>query len=194
MAKLTGKQQEVYTFILDYMNENGCAPSVREICAGVGLSSPSSVHAHLKSLETKGYLNKPPNKSRSLTLGEAHFVMVPVLGTVTAGEPILAVENVECYIPFDNGNKEGDFFALKVRGDSMIGAGIMEDDIVIVQNRQTADNGAIVVALVDDSATVKRLQRENGRVIFMPENPLYEPIIPENPQILGVVISLIRNL
>ena len=194
MAKLTGKQQEVYSFILEYLNEHGCAPSVRDICAGVGLSSPSSVHAHLKSLEAKGYLNKQPHKSRTMTLGESHFVMVPVLGTVTAGEPILAVENVECYIPFDNGNKEGDFFALKVRGDSMIGAGIMEDDIVIVQNRQTADHNAIVVALIDDTATVKRLKREHGRVVFMPENPHYDPIIPDNPQILGVVISLIRNL
>ena len=193
MKKLTLKQQQVYDFILQFTNEHGFSPSVREICMGVNLRSPSSVHAHLKTLETLGYLNKIANKTRTLSVGDTKVAMVPILGTVAAGTPILAVENVDAYIPFDKGNKSGDFFALRVRGDSMINAGILEGDIVIIRSAQTAEHNDIVVALIEDEATVKRLKKDKNGIILMPENERYEPIIAENPLILGTVISLIRQ-
>ena len=165
---------------------------MREIGDAVGLRSPSTVHAHLRILEENGYLQKSKGKTRTLSLpGQPGYRNVPVIGTVRAGQPILAVEDAIGYVPFE-GSGEG-LFALNVRGDSMKDAAILEDDIVIVRPQPTADNGQIVVALIDDEATVKRLRLEKGHVWLMPENPAYQPIDGEGCSILGKVVAVIRR-
>ena len=188
---LSPKRRAILEYIESFAQKNGYAPSVREIGDAVGLRSPSTVHAHLRILEENGYLQKSKGKTRTLSLpGQPGYRNVPVIGTVRAGQPILAVEDAVGYVPFE-GSGEG-LFALNVRGDSMKDAAILEDDVVIVRPQPTADNGQIVVALIDDEATVKRLRLEKGHVWLMPENPAYQPIDGEGCSILGVVVAVYR--
>ena len=191
MARTSNKKQEILQFLTDFIRENGYAPSVREICHAVGLQSTATVHYHLNALRDEGLISMDDLKKRTITLPDAQRAdRIPVVGVVTAGVPILAVENIECYIPWEG---ESGCFALRVRGDSMIGAGILDGDKVVVRPQKTAENGEIVVALLDDSATVKRLKRKNGEVWLMPENPAYTPIDGREAQLIGRVKAVIRE-
>ena len=196
MKKLTPMRQKILEFVSEFSRENGYPPTVREICEGVGLRSPSTVHAHLKILQEGGYLEKDGRKNRSLSVcGEEmpNFRSVPLLGTVTAGVPILAQEDRMGSVPYD-GNASGELFALKVRGDSMIEAAILDGDTVIVRRQNTAIHGQIVVAMLEDEATVKRLHIAADGVWLMPENPNYAPIDGRECTILGLVVGLCRSL
>mgnify|MGYP001027329298 CR=1 FL=1 len=195
MKELTNKQKQIYDFIVDFTSTNGYPPSIREICQAVGLKSPSSVHSYIKILQDAGYIQKTDKKTRALTpvSGAAVYGKVPILGRVTAGQPILAVEDIEGYLPFDQDGMTGSFFALRVEGRSMINAGIFDGDYVIVRKQPTALSGEIVVALIDDEATVKRLRTVDHQIWLMPENPEYEPINGNSCTILGVVKSLWRK-
>ena len=198
---LTKRQKDVYDFLKKEIREKGYPPSVREIGKAVNLSSTASVHSHLEMLENKEYIKRSPLKNRSIEILEEDFyqssremINIPIVGKVTAGEPILAIENIEDYFPLALeyiGN--GDTFMLKVKGDSMYDAGIRDGDMVIVKKQPSADNGTIVVALIDDSATVKTFYREKKHIRLQPENSAYEPIIVKNVSILGVVIGLFRK-
>ncbi|MCL6581527.1 MAG: transcriptional repressor LexA [Firmicutes bacterium] len=200
---LTGRQRQILEFIKRQTRERGYPPSVREIGEAVGLSSSSTVHGHLARLEEKGYLRRDPSKPRAIEILEEggravqkqRLVSLPLVGRVTAGQPILAVENIEDYVPLprDLVGSEG-CFLLKVQGDSMVGAGIHDGDLVIVKPQPTADNGDIVVALLEDEATVKRFYRERGAVRLQPENPRLEPIVTRNVRIVGKVVGLFRRL
>ncbi|SMC87648.1 transcriptional repressor LexA [Papillibacter cinnamivorans] len=194
MKRLTAKQQQIYDYIALSVQERGYPPSVREIGEAVGLKSPSTVHFHLKALERDGLLEKDAGKGRAISLtghgGEPD--KVPLLGNVAAGSPILAEELVEEYITFDTGGLSGEHFALRVRGESMIDAGILPGDLVVVHRQNTAQNGEIVVALLEDEATVKRLSRKNGKILLVPENPDYEPIDGTGAEILGKVTAVLR--
>ncbi len=194
--KLTARQEQILQFIKDYVQEEGYPPAVRDICEGVGLSSPASVHAQLANLEKLGYLSRATSKTRAITLAddaeEPAFRQIPILGRVAAGIPILATEDVEGYIPFDTGRSQKELFALRVKGDSMINAGILPDDVIVVEQQETADHGEIVVALLEDEATVKRLSRTGKQVWLLPENPNYAPIDGSNAQILGRVLASMR--
>ncbi|NMA38301.1 MAG: transcriptional repressor LexA [Papillibacter sp.] len=194
MKQVTKKQLQVLECIQKSIEKNGYPPSVREIGAAVGLSSPSTVHSHLHALEKAGLIKRAEGKTRSITLTElaAEPEGIPILGTVAAGEPILAVEDAIGYINYDTGS-EGEFFALKIKGDSMINAGILDGDMVIVRRQPSALNGEIVIALIDDSATCKRLKRENGKVLLLPENDAYSPIEGDNASLLGKVTAVIRR-
>jgi len=192
MSKLSPMRQAILSFIEEYTVENGYPPSVREICAAVGLKSPSTVHSHIRILQEEGYLSKGEKSSRSLSLkNKPAFQSVPILGTVTAGLPILAQQEVEGYVPYLGGSS-GEMFALRVRGDSMINAHILDGDIVVVRRQQTAQDGEIVVALLEEEATVKRLRRGKNQVWLMPENPDYDPIDGNECSILGRVVSVCR--
>ncbi len=193
MKKLSAKRLEILQYITDYTEQNGFPPSVREIGDAVGLRSPSTVHAHLKVLQEAGYLDKGEGKTRSISIKGSRqgFRSVPILGTVTAGVPILAQQEVEGYVQYD-GSVSGELYALRVRGDSMIGAGILDGDIVIVRRQPDALAGDIVVALLDDEATVKRLSLRGKEVWLEPENPAYTPINGSDCSILGLVIALYR--
>ncbi|MDF2676678.1 MAG: SOS-response transcriptional repressor, LexA [Bacillota bacterium] len=201
---LSDKQIKIIEYIKNELMLRGYPPSIREICQAVGLSSTSSVHAHLNTLEEKGYVKKGNNKRRALELIDAddiccnmpkkEIINVPIVGTVTAGSPILAVENVEDTLPISIdfvGNKES--YVLKVKGESMIEAGILNGDYVIVNQQHTADNGEIVVALIDDEATVKTFYKENDHIRLQPENSSMDPILIKNPYILGVVKAVVRK-
>ena len=191
MARTTTKREEILGFLRQFTQENGYAPSVREICAAVGLQSTATVHYHLNALRDAGLISMDEMKKRTISLpGGGRAGRIPVVGVVTAGQPILAVENIEGYIPWDG---QADCFALRVRGDSMINAGILSGDKVVVRPQNTAENGEIVVALLDDSATVKRFQKKGGRVWLLPENPDYEPIDGTRATILGKVKAVIRE-
>ena len=208
--KMTRKQQEIYDFIASFITEHSYPPSVREICDGVGLRSPSTVHFHLQNMEEKGFLAKD-GKARALTLAQtaekaaaapAEPVYdepdipagrVPIVGTVAAGTPILAQECIEDYLTFDTGGRSGEFFALRVRGESMLNAGILPGDLVVVQQQKTARNGEIVVAMIEDEATVKTYSRQNGHVWLLPENDAYEPIDGTYAEILGRVAAVVRR-
>ena len=208
--KMTRKQQEIYDFIAAFITEHSYPPSVREICDGVGLRSPSTVHFHLQNMEEKGFLAKD-GKARALTLAQtaekaaaapAEPVYdepdipagrVPIVGTVAAGTPILAQECIEDYLTFDTNGRDGEYFALRVRGESMLNAGILPGDLVVVHQQCEAHNGEIVVALIEDEATVKRLQRRNGEVWLLPENDAYEPIDGRYASILGKVSAVVRT-
>lgn len=193
MKKLTPMHQKILAFIKEFNETKGYSPSVREICAAVGLRSPSTVHCHLKNLQEAGYLVKDGNKTRSLTLPSAPKpASIPVLGRVAAGEPIWAQQNIERYISFDQLHPGGEYFALEIQGDSMIGAGILPGDTVIVRRQQTAFNGEIVVALIGDEATCKRFHRVGREVWLLPENERYQPIDGSQCTILGVVAGLQR--
>jgi repressor LexA len=209
---LTERQHEIYEFVTDYVDGHGYPPTVREIGDAVGLASPSTVHAHLANLERAGYLRRDPTKPRALELvgrerapavgGEAaHVRMLPLVGQIAAGGPLLAEQNVEDYlaVPEPLSSGVGEEFLLRVRGESMIEAGILPDDYVVVRRQQTAQNGDIVVSLAGEDeaaeeATVKRFFREGGRVRLQPENAALEPLYPEHVQILGKVIGVFRRL
>jgi len=208
---LTGRQQEIWKFLTEYVDEHGYPPTVREIGEAVGLASPSTVHAHLANLERAGLIKRDPTKPRALELrrdpkpsaqpqqaDDVH--RLPLVGEIAAGGPLLADQNVEEYLavpePLARGGEE---FLLRVKGDSMINAGILDGDIVVVRREQTARDGEIVVALAGDQewadeATVKRFFRENGRVRLQPENDALEPIYADHVQVLGIVTGVFRTL
>lgn len=191
MARTSNKREQILNFLTQFMNEHGYAPTVREICNAVGLQSTATVHYHLNALRDAGLIEMDEMKKRAISLPDAQRAdRIPVVGVVTAGVPILATENIEGYIPWDG---ESGCFVLRVRGDSMIGAGILDGDKVVVRPQPGAENGQIVVALLDDSATVKRLKKTGRDVWLMPENPSYEPIPGNEAKILGRVKALIRE-
>lgn len=197
MKELTPKQQEIYDYIVQFTQDRGYPPSVREIGQAVGLKSPSTVHFHIKGLENAGVLTKAAGKTRAMTLTEETEVArrdkIPLVGNVAAGAPILAEECIEEYLTYDTDGLVGEHFALKVRGESMLYAGILPGDLVIVHQQENARNGEIVVALFEDEATVKTLRRKDGHTWLMPENPDYEPIDGDGAQILGRVVAVIRR-
>lgn len=199
-GRITAKQSEILEYIKNQIVNKGYPPSVRDICEAVHLKSTSSVHAHLETLEKNGYIRRDPTKPRAIEIIDDNFnltrrevVNVPLIGQVAAGQPILAVENITNYFPipaeFLNNSET---FMLNVKGDSMINMGIYDGDMIIVRRQQTADNGEVIVALVDDSATVKRFYKENGHYRLQPENDFMDPIIVDNVEIVGKVIGLIR--
>ncbi len=194
MKELNKTQKKIYEFLAE-RSQNGVPPTVREICAAVGLKSTSSVQSNLDALEEAGYIERNPMHKRSIRVrGQENSVtQVPLIGMVTAGMPILAVEAIEGYVPF-SGDEQSDkpLFALRVKGDSMIKCGILSGDIIIAEKTPVADAGDIVVALLDDEATVKRFYKEDGHFRLQPENDEYAPIICDEVIILGKVISLIR--
>ena len=193
MGRISTTAQDVYQYIKNSLAD-GISPSVREICADLRIKSTSSVHKILVELEQAGLIEKQAGKNRTIRLPHVNTVQVPVLGTVAAGAPILAFEDIQGYVPYTGGRYSADeLFGLTVRGDSMIDAGILPGDVVIVRRQPVADNGRIVVAMIEDEATVKRLLRENGRVLLLPENENYEPIPADNAVILGIVVALIRQ-
>ena len=199
---LTHRQRRIVEFISETVRERGYPPTVREIGEAVGLTSSSSVHAQLANLERRGLLHKDPTKPRAMALSEPRMegVIVPLVGRIAAGTPVMAAEHVEEYLTVPMGFAGGaDHFALRVRGDSMIGAGILDGDVVIVRSGGSADDGDIVAALLpgpaEDEATVKRLKRQKGRVLLVPENPALEPF-PMDPagRVLGTVVAVLRKL
>lgn len=209
-AKVTKRQQAVLDNIEKHIREKGYGPTVREVCQDLGLSSPSTVHVHLKALEEKGLIKRDPLKSRSISLAypldEDHapnivkpefrnVVTVPLVGNVAAGEPILAEENIEDTLTLPT-EIVGDApsFMLSVRGDSMIEAGINDGDYVVVKEQPVANNGDIVVAIVDDGATVKRFYKERDSIRLQPENPSMEPMIVDDCSICGIVVAVFRRL
>ncbi len=194
MKPLTKSQQKVYDYICACAQESR-VPSVREICAATGLKSTSTVHLHLKTLEEKGLIEREKGFNRCIKVsGTEKTSQIPVLGRVTAGMPILAVEDIETYIPISEGLRRGrELFALRVMGESMINAGILDGDIVIVHRTPVAANGDIVVAMIEDEATVKRFYKEDGHFRLQPENDLFEPIISDEVVLLGTVVALYRT-
>jgi repressor LexA len=198
---LTKRQKEIFDFIRNYASKTGYPPTVREIGKAVGLHSSSTVHAHLANLEKVGLLRRDPTKPRAIELlvGRAKRAVqassVPVVGEVAAGEPVLAEENIEEYleVPDVIGGETGDYI-LRVRGDSMIGAGILEDDFVVVRPAEVADNGEIVVALINDEATVKSFYKEKDQVRLEPANRAYKPIRTTDAKILGRVVGVFRKV
>lgn len=199
-GRITKKQTEILEYIKSQILNKGYPPSVRDICTAVNLKSTSSVHAHLETLEKNGYIRRDPTKPRAIEIIDDNFnltrrevVNVPLIGQVAAGQPLLAVENITGYfpIPAEFIPKE-EVFMLNVKGESMVNAGIYDGDQIIVKQQSTASNGEIVVALVDDSATVKRFYKENGHIHLQPENDFMEPIIVDSCEIIGKVIGLIR--
>ena len=200
MREVSNKQNEIYEFLKTYADNKGYPPSVREICEAVGLKSTSSVHGHLKRLESKGLIKRDPTKPRALEIIDSsikkEMVNIPIVGKVTAGMPILANENVEDIfpIPLDYIKHNKELFMLNISGDSMINAGIFDKDLILVKQQRSAENGDIVVALIDDDyATVKRFFAENGHIRLQPENPAMSPIIVEKCTILGKVTGLFRK-
>ena len=195
MGRKSNMQDRIYEVIVAMTREQGYAPSVREIGEAVGLRSPSTVHFHLKKLEEAGRIEKGACKGRALVVTEEPSLLnqIPVLGHVAAGAPILAEENIEEYLTFDTRDRSGEFFALRVRGMSMVNAGILPDDLVVVHRQPTAENGEIVVALLEDEATVKRLRRQNGEIWLLPENEDYRPINGANAVVLGKVTAVVRQ-
>ena len=197
MAQLSKMQQRIYDFIAQTIQEQGYPPSVREIGDAVGLKSPSTVHFHLKHLEELGVIGKSAGKGRAITLTEQPQEpmedRIPIVGHVAAGTPILAQECIEDYLTFDTNGRPDEYFALRVRGESMINAGILPDDLVVVRQQRTANNGEIVVALLEDEATVKRFSRRGSEVWLLPENENYSPIDGRQAQIMGKVTAVIRR-
>lgn len=195
MKKMDLKQKQCLEFIKEYFDERGVAPTVREIETAMDYHSPSSAQYMLNTLEKAGYIERDPLMKRTVRIKgfDTKAYHVPLVGTVTAGQPILAVESIEDYIPVPVKNKGKNMFALKVRGDSMINAGILNDDTVIVEQTPVASNGEIVVALIGDEATVKRFYKEKGHFRLQPENDVYEPIIVDEVSILGKVNMVIRK-
>ena len=201
-GKISPKQQEILEYIKSQILERGFPPAVRDICEAVHLKSTSSVHSHLETLEKNGYIRRDPTKPRAIEILDESFnftrremVNVPMVGRVAAGEPLLAEQNVENYFPipmeFMPNNQT---FMLRVKGDSMINIGIFDGDLVLVEQRKTARNGEVIVALVEDGATVKRFFKEEGVFRLQPENDALDPIIVKEVQILGKVIGVFRFL
>ena len=216
MQKLSRMQQKVYDYLVSFITDRGYPPSVREIGEALDLRSPSTVHFHLKHLAELGYIEKDAGKGRAIALAktaapavkaaepaapaapavqpvETRGNQIPVIGNVAAGSPILAQECVEDYLTFDTGGRDGEFFALRVRGYSMKDAGILPDDLVVVQQQTTAQNGEIVVALLGEEATVKRYKRKDGKVWLLPENEEFSPIDGTEAQIMGRVRAVVRQ-
>lgn len=214
-AQLSARQQQVYDFICSFTAEHAYPPSVREIGEGVGLSSPSTVHSHLNRLERAGYIRRDPKKPRTIEICgpgseelnqsvplaavtqnvDENTITLPVVGRVAAGTPILAEQNVEEVMTLPTSViGDSSSFILRVRGESMINAGILDGDYIVVKEQSNARNGEIVVALIDDSATVKTFYREKNRIRLQPENDTMEPIYADNPTILGRVTGLLRSL
>ncbi len=200
MAELKPKEQRVLDYIRESIAINGYAPSVRDVCAALNIKSTSTVHLYLRKLEQKGYIDRCGGKSRAIRVDEAgsgraeNTYTVPILGQVAAGTPILTIENFDGYLDYTTLKKyeKDSLFALKIAGTSMIDAGILDGDYVVVEQRPYADNGDIVVAMVDDSATVKRFFKEKGRYRLQPENSEMEPIIVDEVSILGKVVASLR--
>lgn len=185
---------EVYRFIEEFIEDNGYAPSVREICSKMGFKSTATAYNYLNRMREHGMLQKADNKKRALSLQNS-FRKIPLIGTVTAGAPILAVENYEDFYAFPPDQFKGEqLFMLRVHGDSMIEADIQDGDKIVVRQQSSAENGEIVVALIDDSSTVKRFFKRDGKIILHPENPRLSDIVLDDVQILGKVIGLVRNL
>ena len=201
-GKISAKQKEILEYIKDQIINRGFPPSVRDICAAVRLKSTSSVHSHLEALEKNGYIRRDPAKPRTIEIVDDSFnitrrelVSVPILGTITAGQPILAVENIEGYFPIPSEYMPNEqTFMLKVKGESMINAGIFDGDKILVRQQNTARNGDPVVALIDDSVTVKTFYKESDHIRLQPENDSMDPIILHDVKILGKVIGLFRML
>ena len=201
-GKISKKQSEILEYIKEQILEKGYPPAVREICEAVHLKSTSSVHAHLETLEKNGYIRRDPTKPRAIEICDDSFQLVrnemtsiPIIGTVAAGQPILAAENIEGYFPVPvDMVPNAETFILKVKGDSMINAGIFSGDQIFVERTNVARNGDMVVALVDDSATVKTFYKEQGHVRLQPENDTMDPIIVNDCQILGKVFGIFRIL
>ena len=215
-AKISKRQQQAYEFICDFTKDHGYPPSVREIGSAIGLSSPSTVHSHLHKLEDAGYIHRNPNKPRTIEICEpklkergskstqlvevqqdvdANTVSLPLVGRVAAGMPILAEQNVEEVLTLPTSVVgDANSFILRVRGESMIDVGILDGDYIVVKEQQVARDGQIVVALIDDSATVKTFYREQDCIRLQPENESMEPIYAKNPTILGLVTGLLRSM
>ena len=199
-GKISSKQAEILEYIKEQILKKGYPPAVREICEAVHLSSTSSVHSHLETLEKNGYIRRDPTKPRAIEICDDSFQMVrkemtsiPMIGTVAAGQPILATENIEGYFPLPvEFAPNAESFILKVKGESMINVGIFDGDQIFVEKCNTARNGDTVVALVDDSATVKTFYKEDGHIRLQPENDSMDPIIVENCEILGKVFGVFR--
>ena len=191
MPRTSDKAEQILDYVNQFVMQNGYAPSVREIGAAVGLRSTASVSYHLRQLQEKGFLQEPGAKGRKRAIVTAQRPgQIPVIGVVTAGLPILAFENQEGTMSWDG---DPNCFALRVRGESMIGAGIMDGDRVVVRPQPTADDGQIVVARIEDEATVKRLSRKEGRVWLLPENPAFDPIDGTEAEIIGIVKAVYRE-
>lgn len=194
MPKKTQMTEQIYEYLQRVIPEQGYAPSVREICEAVGLKSPSTVHFHLKRLQEQGLIEKGDFKGRAIVLADRREKnRIPIVGDVAAGTPILAQECIDDYLTFDCGGREDEFFALRVRGESMLNAGILPDDLVVVRRQPSAVNGEIVVALLGDEATVKRFSKRNGEIWLLPENDAYQPIDGTNAQVLGRVTAVVRQ-
>ena len=201
MPDITARQQRILDFIAETVRGRGYPPTVREIGEAVGLTSSSSVHAQLANLERKGLLHKDPTKPRAMSLAEpkAPSVAIPLVGRIAAGAPVLAEENIEEYLAVPQGYADGrDHFALRVAGDSMVGAGILDGDVVIVRSQADASDGDIVAAILpgpaEEEATVKRLRREAGRVMLVPENASLAPFEMQDGRIAGKVVAVLRKL
>ncbi len=198
-VKKNDNQKKIYEFIKSYINEKSYPPSVREICAAVGLSSTSTVHGHLARLEKKGLIKRDPTKPRTIEIVEKdakkEMINIPVLGTITAGLPILAEENIEDIfpLPIEHVRSNKELFMLHVKGDSMIEAGIHNGDLAIIEKDNYAENGTIVVALIDNEATLKRFFKEKDHIRLQPENRSMSPIIVDNCTILGKLVGLYRE-
>lgn len=200
-GKITKKQLEILEYIKKQILNKGYPPAVREICEAVQLKSTSSVHAHLETLEKNGYIRRDPTKPRAIEIVDDSFnltrreiINIPIIGTVTAGQPILATENIEGYFPLLSEDMPSqDTFMLHVKGESMINAGIYDGDQILVQMQPVAENGDIIVALIDDSVTVKTYYKENGHFRLQPENDFMDPIIVSDLTIVGKVIGLFRK-
>lgn len=201
-GRISKKQSEILEYIKNQIIEKGYPPAVREICTAVGLKSTSSVHSHLETLEKNGYIRRDPTKPRAIEIVDDEFNLVrremrniPIVGNVAAGQPIFADQNISGYFPMVSDElPAGNLFMLNVRGDSMINVGIYDGDKIIVQQVETAGNGDIVVALLDDSATVKTYYKEDGRYRLQPENDTMDPIYVDEVVILGKVVGLFRRM
>ena len=199
MQDLSAKKQQILSYLKSEVQKKGYPPSVREICQAVGLKSTSTVHAHLSRLEKKGYIRRNPTKPRAIEIldqtDKKDVVEVPIVGTITAGTPILAVQNIEDTFPLPVNflNYDTDVFMLRVKGESMIEAGIFDRDFILVRQQSSADNGDIIVALLEDSATVKTYYKEKDYIRLQPENATMSPIITKDVKVLGKVIGLFRK-
>lgn len=204
MDDLTPKQREIYEFIKKEVRSKGVPPTIREMGKAVGLSSTSSIHLHLNNLEAKGYIARPKSKNRCIEIleddfyntanSDTEYCNIPIVGTVSAGEPILATENIDGYFPVPAEYISGtENFMLKIKGNSMINAGIFNGDLVLVKQQNTAENNDIVIAMIDDSATCKRYFKEEEYIKLQPENDSYEPIYVKDCTILGLVKGLFRS-
>jgi len=200
MVEIKDKQSEIYRFLIAFTEKKGYPPSVREICEAVSLKSTSTVHGHLKRLEKKGLIKRDPTKPRALEIIELNaskreMLNIPIVGKVTAGVPILATENIEdtFAIPMDFIKHDRELFILRVSGESMINIGIRDGDLAIIEHADSASNGEVVVALIDDEATIKRFFKENNHIRLQPENDTMDPIIVESCSILGKLVGLFRQ-